>query len=454
MIRPTAIACLLTLFELVMLGPAAEKPNIIFLMVDDMGYGDLGCYGQKKIKTPNIDRMAEEGLKFTDCYCGSAVCGPTRCVLMTGLHTGHCTRRNNRAPGHKLIPLKRDDLTVATVVQRAGYATGGIGKWGVGNPGTTGTPELHGFDFFYGYLDQVHAHDHYSDHIWRSGRYEQIAGNKGGGQKQYIPDLFGREMIEFVRRNKDRPFFLYLPFTIPHGKYVVPSDEPYSGEPWSQMLKNYAAMITRMDGQAGQLFDLLKQLNLDEKTIVFFCSDNGPNPPFLQTFNSAGGLRGVKGSLYEGGIRTPMIVRWPGKTPAGKTSDFVWGHVDFFATACDIAGIEPPKTDGISVLPTLLGKEQKANEFYYWEFHGRKQQAVRSGEFKGYRRGPGTVLELYDLSKDPAEKNDIAAENPEVVKEIEDYLTTARCESPYWKFDKPDRIAPKNQKPKRKRGKT
>ena len=435
-----------------------KRPNIIFVMADDLGYGDLGCYGQKKIKTPCLDRMAAEGTRFTDAYAGSAVCAPTRCVLMTGLHTGHCTRRDNTAKaggpfeGRPLIPLGPDDFTVAAMLKRAGYVTGGIGKWGLGNPGTTGTPDKHGFDYFYGYLDQVHAHDYYTDWLWRNGEKQVLEGNRGGRKEQYAHDLFAADTLDFIRRYKHRPFFLYLPYTLPHGKYVVPSDEPYSDEPWSQQHKNYASMVTRLDATTGEIVALLKELGIDGNTIVFFTSDNGPNPPFLKPFTSHGGLRGVKRQLYEGGIRAPTIVRWPGKVPAGRVSDFVWSQVDFMPTAAELAGIEPPKgLDGTSVLPAILGGKHEPHEFLYWEIHSPFHQAVRTGDWKGVRFGTQEALELYDLSMDPAEKRNVAAQHPDAVRKIEAYLAAARTPSEYWPAQ-PTRSKGKKKKGKKRRG--
>ena len=423
--------------------PAAAAPrrlpNIIFILADDLGYGDLGCYGQKKIKTPHLDRMAAEGIRFTQCYAGSAVCAPTRCALMTGLHTGHCTRRDNTAKaggpfkGRPLIPLRANDSTVAAMLKQAGYVTGGIGKWGLGNPGTAGTPELHGFDHFFGYLDQVHAHDYYPTDLLRNGKKTALDGNRNGRREQYTHDLFAADTLEFIGRHKDRPFFLYLPYTLPHGKYIVPSDAPYTQESWPQQHKNYAAMVTRLDATVGHILARLKALGLDEHTLVIFMSDNGPNPPFLGQFHSAGGLRGIKRRLYEGGIRVPTIARWPGKCPAGVVSDFVWSQVDFMPTAAEMAGIEPPKNlDGMSVLPTLLGRKQKPHEFLYWEIHSPFHQAVRMGRWKGIRFGTDEPLELYDLSADPGEQDDVAAKHPGVVKKIVAYLATARTQSKYW----------------------
>jgi arylsulfatase A-like enzyme len=425
--------------------PPARKPNIIFILADDLGYGDLGCYGQKKIKTPNLDRMAAQGVRFTQAYAGSTVCAPSRCALMTGKHTGHCTVRGNAR-----VPLGKGESTLARLLRAIGYVTGLIGKWGLGEPGTTGHPNLQGFDYFFGYTDQVHAHNYYPDFLWRNQEKFPLPGNKVKGgvayeRATYSHDLFTREALEFITKNKDRPFFLYLAYTIPHanneaGKngMEVPSDEPYQNEPWPQAQKNHAAMITRLDRDVGKLLDRLRELGLDENTIVFFSSDNGPHregggDPFF--FRSSGPLRGFKRSLHEGGVRVPMIARWPGRVPAGKTSDQVWAFWDFLPTACDLAGAERPQgIDGISVAPTLLGKGgQKQHEFLYWEFHeGGFQQGVRTGDWKAVREKLGGPLELYNLREDLGEKNDVAARHLDVVARIEAYLKTARTEDPRW----------------------
>ena len=418
--------------------PTAERPNIVYVMLDDAGYGDFGAFGSKHVKTPTFDRMCREGTRFTHHYSGSAVCAPTRCVLMTGLHPGHCRRRDNTAKaalgdfaGRPLVFLEESDVTVAEPLKRAGYATGGIGKWGLGNPGSVGTPDKHGFDHFYGYLDQVHAHDYYTDWLWRDGEREEV--KKG----VYTHDLFEKDTFDFIRKNKDRPFFLYLPYTLPHGKYVIPKDDPavklYADKGWSQTVKNYAAMITKADRTVGKMLDLLKELGLDEKTIVFYTSDNGPNAPFLKPLGSGGGLRGIKRQLYEGGIRAAMVARWPGKVPAGATSEFVWSMVDVFPTLCDLAGAKPPAgLDGISVVPTLLGKKQPPHELLYWEIHSPFQQAVRMGPWKGIRFGTKEPLALYDLRGDAGETRDVSAANPEVVGKIEAFLKSARTETKYW----------------------
>ena len=423
-----------------------KQPNIIFIMADDMGYGDLGCYGQEHILTPNIDKLAEEGVRFTDCYAGSTVCAPSRSVLMTGQHTGHTRVRNNmgkvggtvvtdNGSPQRRVPLEDEDVTVAEVLKQAGYATGMTGKWGLGEPGNTGMPNRQGFDEWFGYLNQRRAHTYYPPYLWRNEEKVMLEGNADGGRRQYSHDMFTDFALDFLRRHKSEPFFLYLPFTVPHGRYEIPSTEPYTDKAWADDAKVHAAMITRLDGDVGRIIALLKQLGLDEKTLVFFCSDNGAARRWEGVFDSSGPLRGHKGDLYEGGLRTPMIVRWPGKVPAGKTSDAPWYFADVLPTMAEVAGATTPANiDGISILPTLLGKKQRTDDRYlYWEFPaGKFQQAVRRRNLKAVRTAPGKPLELYDLAEDIGEKRDIAAGNPEIVAQIEQYLRTARTESANW----------------------
>jgi len=441
--------------------PTADmrRPSIVFILADDLGYGDLGCYGQAKIKTPNLDRLAAEGMRFTQFYAGSTVCAPSRCALMTGLHTGHALIRGNAK-----VALRPQDLTVAEVLQQAGYRTGLVGKWGLGNEQTTGVPQKKGFDEFLGYLDQVHAHDYYPDHLWRydppgpgKAGYEgrrDLSENQGGQQGLYVHDLFTAAALNFLQINKPdrfnnhRPFFLYLAYTIPHanneeGKRTgngmqVPSDAPYSEQPWPQPEKNKAAMITRMDADIGRLLDKLQELKIADNTVVFFTSDNGPHKEGgvdPQFFQSSGPLRGLKRDLYEGGIRVPLIVRWPARIKRGALNDQPWAFWDFLPTAAQIAQAKTPeRIDGRSLLPALLGQPQtNRHEFFYWEFHERGfQQAARFGDWKAVRPRVGGPLELYDLKSDPGEKADVADKNPQVVAKLEDYLKTARTESEHW----------------------
>jgi arylsulfatase A-like enzyme len=423
------------------------KPNIIFIMADDLGYADLGCYGQKKIKTPNIARLAKEGTRFTQCYAGSTVCAPSRSVLMTGQHTGHTRVRGNfgKAGGvlvtgsgspQRRIPLEPEDVTVAEVLKKAGYATGITGKWGIGEPDSTGLPNRQGFDEWFGYLNQRAAHSYYPPYLWHNEEKVILEGNQEGQKKQYSHDLVADFALDFIRSRSDKPFFLYLAFTIPHAKYEIPSTDPYTDKPWPEDAKVHAAMITRMDRDIGRMMQLLKQLKIDDNTIVFFCSDNGAARRWEGTFDSSGPLRGNKTTMYEGGLRTPMIVRFPGKVGADKlNTTAVWYFADVLPTFADLAGVKPPPDiDGISVLPTLLGKKQNtADRFLYWEFpSGGFKQAVRWRNNKAIRLAPDKPLELYDLEKDLAEKNNIAEENPDVIAKIEAYLKTARTDSPNW----------------------
>ncbi len=433
---------------------SVKKPNIIFILADDLGYGDLGCFGQKRIKTPNLDKMAEQGMRLTQHYAGSTVCAPSRCVLMTGLHTGHCLIRGNAR-----VPLRPSDVTLAELLKQAGYTTGIVGKWGLGEPDSTGIPNRQGFGYWFGYLNQRHAHNYYPTYLWRNEEKVQLKNevkdiNPPGGvatkRVEYSHDLFAKEALAFIERSKDNPFFLYLAFTIPHanneaGKkgMEVPDDGIYKDMDWPEPQKGHAAMITRMDGDIGKLFDKLKELRIDDNTFVFFSSDNGPhreggnNPDFN---NSNGPLRGIKRDLYEGGIRVPTLARWPGKINAGSVTDHISGFWDFLPTCADLAGFEAPKDiDGISMLPALLGdsERQKKHQFLYWEFHEQgKKQAVRMGDFKGVRlnaaKKPDGPIELYNLKTDIGEKNNIADEHPDIVQKIEGYMKSARAPSKDW----------------------
>ncbi|MCC6486127.1 MAG: arylsulfatase [Candidatus Hydrogenedentes bacterium] len=435
----------------------AQRPNIIFILADDLGYGDLGCYGQKVIQTPNIDRMASEGIRFTQCYAGSTVCAPSRCALMTGLHTGHCWIRGNQR-----VPLRPTDVTVAKVLKDAGYATGLMGKWGLGNEDTTGIPNLQGFDEFFGYLDQGHAHNYYPEFLWRNQEKVALEGNvesptdKGVAveKKVYSHDLIAQEALDFIERRHKEPFFLYLAMTTPHanneaGRVLgdgmeVPDYGPYADKPWPNPEKGRAAMITRMDRDVGRVLDKLKELGIDGNTLVFFTSDNGPHmeggadPEF---FDDNGPLRGIKRDLYEGGIRVPMIARWPGQLLPGLTSEHVWTFWDFSPTAAEVAGTKAPEgLDGMSMMQAfrLLGaggvkRMAVQHEYLYWEFHeGGIKQAVRHGDWKAVRLGIDQPLELYDLTKDVGETTNVADQHPDIVEHIETYLQTARTDNEHW----------------------
>ncbi len=437
----------------------AAKPNIIFIMADDLGYADIGAFGQTRIRTPHIDRLAAEGIKLTDFYAGSVVCAPSRSCLMTGLHTGHTRVRGNssKATGQR-VPLLPENTTVAEVLKTAGYATGIMGKWGLGDPGTTGTPNRKGFDHWFGYLNQRNAHLYYPEFLWRNEEKVILEDNFNEQRGSYSHDLIATEALGFIREHKDQPFFLYLPFTIPHVELLVPEDslKKYKGafpEPnpfiqtpgehrHTQMTPRaaYAAMITRMDRDIGRIMALLKELGIDDDTLVIFTSDNGAgrgsgyDPDFFQ---SNGPLRGYKSDVYEGGIRVPGVARWPGNIKPGSVSDHPVTFWDFLPTATDIAGAQVPAgLDGISFLPTLLGEDsrQRKHEFLYWEFATSRQssQAVRMGDWKAVRLTPTSPTELYDLSTDVGEKRNVAARHPDIIARAEALFHSEHTPSRDW----------------------
>jgi arylsulfatase A-like enzyme len=424
-------------------------PNIIFIMADDLGYGDPGCYGGTRIHTPNIDQLAREGTRFTDVYAGAPVCAPARCVLMTGLHTGHCRIRSNGPDvggvieafgegGHRLS-LTGEEPSVARELQAAGYRTGAAGKWGLSEPDTAGTPNRMGFDEWLGYLNQNHAAYYYTDFLWENEEKRWIPENDGKNGSVYSNDLFRDFALEFIRENRDRPFFLYLPVTIPHNRIEVPSIGDYEDESWPEAYKIYAAMVSRLDGYVGEILEELDQLGLASNTLDFFTSDNGPMSIERTDFlDSASGLRGRKGSLYEGGLRVPMIARWPGVIPEGKVSDAPWMFVDVFPTLVEVAGQEVPDgLDGVSVLPLLRGASQDLNDrILYWEFpRDRLWQAARMGPWKGIRLGMDQPLELYNLAADRTESKDVADRHPEVVTTLSEFLDQNHVPNPHWPVD-------------------
>lgn len=472
-------ACALPFFDL-----GCKKiqppPNIIYILADDLGYGELGCYGQEKIKTPHIDSLAAQGMKFTQHYSGSPVCAPSRCVLMTGKHTGHAyIRDNDEMPERGDVwhdpelegnrPLLSGTTTIGTLLQQNGYATGAVGKWGLGGPANSGEPNQQGFDFWLGYLCQRMAHNYYPTHLWKNRNKHILEGNEYFFPHQKFPedkdpldqasyqnykgrtyamDVMVEEALNFIKRNKNNPFFLYLPFPVPHVAIQVPDDSlkeyegafpetPYKGEkgylPHPTPRAGYAAMITRMDREIGRILALLEGLGIADNTLVMFSSDNGP------TFNggtdsaffaSAGPLRGLKTMLYEGGIRVPLIARWPGKIKPGSETDHISAFWDVLPTITEIVGLDNPSDiDGKSFLPTLLGNKdkQKKHEYLYWEYNGK--QAVRMGDWKAYRSGLGESIELYNLSEDIGEQNDVASSHPTIMAKIEEILHSARTES-------------------------
>ncbi len=442
-----------------------RKPNIILIMADDLGYAELGCYGQKKIKTPNIDRIRAEGMKLTDHYSGSAVCAPSRCVLLTGKHSGHSYIRGNKEVGgwetfKGQLPLPEGTETFAKMLKRKGYATGAFGKWGLGAVGSTGDPLNMGFDRFVGYNCQRHAHNLYPRFLIKDKGEIALEGNtRGQTGETYAPQVIADHVMEFVRENKDNAFFLYWPTVIPHLALQAPQedideykgkwdDEAYTGNSYQKHATPkacYAAMISFMDRQVGRLMELLKDNGLDDDTLVLFTSDNGTTHLKRQVdfefFESVGPLRGLKGRLYEGGIRVPFIARWPGRIKAGSTSGHVSAAWDVLPTLAEVVGAEKPvDIDGVSFAATLFGKgRQKEHEFLYWEFPSYGGQvAVRMGDWKGIRAGlmkkPNAAIELYDLKEDVGEKNDVAEKYPEVAGRIQQIMKREHADSENFPF--------------------
>lgn len=429
----------------------ALKPNIVFVLADDLGYGGLGCYGQKKIKTPHLDQMALEGMRFTQAYAGSTVCAPSRCALMTGLHTGHCRIRGNHSLTRPdALSLLEEDMTVAESLRSAGYCTALIGKWGLGEPHTPGGPLKKGFQEFYGYTDQGEAHNYYPEWLWRNDEKEKLPGNVlemprvSKERETYSHDLFTKEALAFLDRQEEDPFFLYLAYTLPHANneasrvrdhgMEVPDEGAYADEDWPPAQRAHAAMISRLDRDVGALLEKLREKGLAENTLVIFASDNGPHreggadPQF---FRDSGPFRGIKRDLYEGGIRVPAIAWWPGVIAPGQVSEHLWAFWDFHATAAELAQVEIPADDGISIVPTLKGAgEQARHDAFYWEFHeGGCKQAVRFEDWKAVLPGRNQELELYDLSRDPKERKNRADQYPDQVRKAEALLLRERSDS-------------------------
>jgi arylsulfatase len=445
---------------------AADRPNIIFILADDLGRGDVGCYGQEKIKTPNIDRLAAEGVRFTQAYAGNAVCAPSRCALLTGKHMGHAAIRDNleHAGGTEgQQPMPRETVTIAQRLKKAGYRTGIVGKWGLGMPEDHSGPNDFGFDESYGYLCQRQAHTYYPAYLWRNGAKEVLPGNTGerlATGETYSHDLIAADALRFAKENRERPFFLYVAFTIPHyalqapenslsqyrGKFPEPKNPAKTSyAPQAEPRAAYAAMITRMDADIGRLLNLLKELALDEKTLVLFASDNGPTmlqrDAVANFFHSAGPFRGLKGDLYEGGIRVPFIARWPGKIAPGRVSEHPIAFWDVGPTLCELTGADSlPQPDGTSFLPTLLNAPgQKMPSHFYWEYHaGGGSQAVRIGDWKAIRtkikQHADAPIELYDLRADIGESHNVAEMHPDIVAKAA-AIMKARTPSPVAKWN-------------------
>ncbi len=425
---------------------AAEpaRPNIIFILADDLAQGDLGCYGQKLIRTPNLDRMAKEGTRFTQAYSGTSVCAPSRTSLMIGQHTGHSPIRANREvqpEGQK--PLPAGTFTVARLLRDQGYATACIGKWGMGMFDTPGSPLRVGFEHFFGYNCQRHAHSYFPTYLYRDDQRFTLEGNDGKGiGKAYAQNLIADETLRWVTANKDRPFFLFYSVTLPHGRFEIDDLGAYKDEKWTLQQKSYAAMVTRLDRDIGRLLDRLKELGLDEKTLVIVAGDNGssfaPDSELGRLFDQTmgGRLRGFKRTLYEGGLRQACIARWPGVVPAGRTCDEPWAFWDFLPTCAELGEAKLPagvQTDGVSIVALLKGGAAPAREYFYWELHeGGTLQAIRFGFWKAVRNGPSAAIELYDLQADPGERNNLASARPDLVARAQQLMAAAHTDHPDW----------------------
>lgn len=457
-----------------------SSPNIVYILADDLGYGDLSIYGQQHFETPNLDRLAREGMLFTQHYAGTTVCAPSRSSLMTGLHTGHTHVRGNRGMNGGQFPLPEDAVTIPKLLKKAGYVTGAFGKWGLGYPGSTGDPLKQGFDTFFGYISQTIAHNYYPWELNHDEGIVSLPENEGIRQGLYAPHLIHEKALEFIRENKDDAFFLYVPNIIPHAELFAPEeymnrfmekassesgldrqsrfapetpyegiDDPshprfkvggYGSQPYPKAA--FAAMVTLLDDQVGEIMDLLEELGIADNTLVVFSSDNGPHqeggadPDY---FNSNGPFQGYKRDMHEGGIRVPMLAKWPKEIKAGSRSDHISAFWDVLPTFAELAGVSVPEDiDGISFLPTLLGHDQQPHDFLYWEFHEQGgKQAVRKGDWKGIRldvkKGNQHLL-LYDLGSDPGETQNLADEYPEVAGELADIIDKARKEDPEWPF--------------------
>ena len=420
-----------------------KQPNVIYILSDDLGYGEVGYNGQKMIQTPELDRLAANGMRFTDHYCGNAVCAPSRASLLTGKHPGHAYIRSN-SPGYPdgQTPITEDTETLGKLMQRAGYKTACIGKWGLGSFNNSGNPNTQGFDLFYGYTDQRKAHNYYPEYLWLNGE-KQFLDNGKGKQHDYSHDLFTEKAISYIKENKDAPFFMYLAYTIPHLKWQVPDLAQYKDKDWPEKMKIQAAMVSRMSKDIGTIANLLEELGIDKNTLIMFNSDNGAHGKggSLEFFQTSGALRGIKRKMYDGGVRSPMFAYWPDSIEAGVTNDHISAFWDMLPTFSELTG-EPIKgeTDGISMLPTLLGKQkkQKQHHYLYWElYEGKPNCAVRYGKWKAVvlDRRNGLNIELYDVKVDPSELVNVAKKFPVVVREIVAMMQKAHVKNAFWDVD-------------------
>lgn len=435
---------------------AADRPNIIYVMADELGYFEPGFMGGKTIQTPHLDRMAAEGLRFRNLYAGSSLCAPTRCTFLTGRHSGHASVRTNGGG----TPLRREEVTIASMLKPLGYATGGFGKWGCGGRDSTGVPEQHGFDVFFGYYDQVHAHSYYAPYLIRNSEEIPLPGNRGLGQgTQYTHYLIHEAAMTFIRDHASQPFFAYLPYTPPHGLFDIPDSDPawalYKDQAWPEPARRYAAMVTMLDRQVGELLQLIHDLGIEDRTLVFFSGDNGGADYFASAAHPRGihaanrnpetgvEFRGLKGNLYEGGLRIPFLARWPGRIPAGRVSDHLGYFPDLLPTIAEVTGAQAPAgIDGLSLLPELIGETraghpQAQHEYLYWELDG--WTAIRQAQWRAVRPGRRADWELYDLATDPSETTNLAAAHPELLGKLEELARLAHEPAREGSFGRTDR---------------
>jgi arylsulfatase A len=442
--------CFFVLCLTPVISAAAERarPNLIFILSDDLAQGDIGCYGQKLIQTPRLDRMAREGTRYTQAYAGTSVCAPSRASLITGLHTGHSPIRANREiQPEGQMPLPEGTFTVARLLKSAGYATAAVGKWGMGMFDTTGSPLKNGFDHFFGYNCQRHVHSYFPTYLYNDDRRFDLPGNNGSTKVPakgaiYAQDLIADEVLRWVRAQKDGPFFLFYAITLPHGAFQINDQGIYRDRPWSEQQKNYAAMVTRLDYDVGRLLDLLVEQGIEKNTLVMFAGDNGssfdPQSEIGRLFDQTmgGKLRGFKRTMYEGGLRQAALAWWPGTVPAGRVSNEPWAFWDYLPTVAELTGAKPPlgfHPDGLSLVSFLRGGPAPRRDCFYWELHETSSiQAVRWGGWKAVKNGPSQPIEIYDLHSDVGETTDVASSRPDLVAKADELMKSARTEDPNW----------------------
>ncbi|MFC1758774.1 arylsulfatase [Planctomycetota bacterium] len=423
----------------------ADRPNLIFVLSDDIAQGDLGSYGQQLIQTPNLDRLCNEGTRYLSAYTGTSVCAPARSSFFTGLHMGHCpTRANREIQTEGQRPLPANTVTIGKILKSAGYKTATMGKWGMGMFDTTGSPLKNGIDHFFGYNCQRHAHSYFPPYLYNDDQRFEIPENVGGKKQVYAQELIQQDVLKWVDKNSNDPFFLFYAITLPHGRFEINDQGIYKNKPWTEQEKNYAAMVTRIDSDMGALVQLLKKKGIADNTLIVFSGDNGssfdPNTPIGKRFNQTmnGKLRGFKRGMYEGALRQAAFAWWPGTVPAGRVSEEPWAFWDLLPTFAELGQAEIPpgfQTDGCSLVSFLEGGPAPKRDYFYWELHERRPgaiQAIRWDDWKAVRPKPGAAVELYDLSKDLAETKNLAASHPSLVAKAITTMNRARTADPDW----------------------